>query len=201
MFVEGIDAIDNGISQYDTQESPRYQIRTDLSSRVSNFHPPWNESQENMDVGFFKAYAMVKAEFEDAVSHYATSWLPALQLTREALGHRFEFSETGEIMVLNQHFPWKDHLMTLETEQNVTPTVKYVVFGGDADWRVQAVPESSGSFMSRKPLPEPWRGVRDEALSKLTGLDDSVFVHASGFIGGTKSYESALKMAKIALSM
>ncbi len=29
-----------------------------------------------------------------------------------------------------------------------------------------------------------WRGVRDEALDKLTGIDGCIFVHAAGFIGG-----------------
>ena len=34
-----------------------------------------------------------------------------------------------------------------------------------------------------------------ELLKKISGLDDIVFVHASGFIGGAVSYESTLKMA------
>ena len=32
-------------------------------------------------------------------------------------------------------------------------------------WRVMAVPVQPGSFQSRKALPEPWRGVRDEEVS------------------------------------
>ena len=34
-------------------------------------------------------------------------------------------------------------------------------------WRVQAIPVSGQSFESRKKLPEPWRGLRDEELSKV----------------------------------
>ena len=46
MFIEPIDAIDNGISQYDTSLGlePRYKSRTDLSSRVGWLNPEWNES-------------------------------------------------------------------------------------------------------------------------------------------------------------
>lgn len=33
-------------------------------------------------------------------------------------------------------------------------------------------------------MPEAWRGVRDEALSTLTGIPGCIFCHASGFIGG-----------------
>ena len=49
---------------------------------------------------------------------------------------------------------------------------------------MQAVPVSPESFASRKALPEVWRGLRDDVLSKASGVDGCVFVHASGFIGG-----------------
>ena len=64
---------------------------------------------------------------------------------------------------------------------------------------MQAVGVSKDSFESRKPLPEAWRGVRDDELSKLNGIDGSIFVHASGFIGGNSTKEGALQMAKTAL--
>ncbi|MEQ2251887.1 hypothetical protein ILYODFUR_015806 [Ilyodon furcidens] len=45
-------------------------------------------------------------------------------------------------------------------------------------------------------LPEEWRGVRDEALSELSGIKGGIFVHAGGFIGGNKTQEGALEMAR-----
>ena len=50
---------------------------------------------------------------------------------------------------------------------------------------MQAVPVSPESFESRKALPEAWRGLRDDELSRVSGVDGCVFIHASGFIGGT----------------
>ena len=38
-----------------------------------------------------------------------------------------------------------------------------------------------------------------EYLKTISGIDDIVFVHASGFIGGARSYENSLKMAKLSL--
>lgn len=63
----------------------------------------------------------------------------------------------------------------------------YVVYPDETAgaWRVQAVPASPDSFESRKALPEIWRGLRDEKLSEVSGIDGGIFVHASGFIGGT----------------
>ena len=41
-FIEAIDAVDTGISQYPSEEKPRYRSRTDLSSRVGWLNPAWN---------------------------------------------------------------------------------------------------------------------------------------------------------------
>lgn len=56
-------------------------------------------------------------------------------------------------------------------------------------------------FESRKALPEAWRGLRDDDLSKGSGIPGGVFVHMSGFIGGNTTYEGALAMAKAALKL
>lgn len=53
----------------------------------------------------------------------------------------------------------------------------------------------------RLPLPEAWRGLRDEALSELAGIPGCVFVHASGFIGGNQTREGALEMARRTLAL
>lgn len=48
----------------------------------------------------------------------------------------------------------------------------------------------------RLSLLSEWQGVRDDALSKLSGIPGCIFVHASGFIGGNKTYEGAMEMAR-----
>ncbi len=49
-FIEAIDAIDNGISQYATDLQPKYRIRTDVSARVGYFNPAWNEPADAQTV-------------------------------------------------------------------------------------------------------------------------------------------------------
>lgn len=56
-------------------------------------------------------------------------------------------------------------------------------------------------FESRKALPSQWRGMRDEELSRESGIPGGVFVHMSGFIGGNQTYDGALSMAKAALKL
>ena len=84
----------------------------------------------------------------------------------------------------------QQHLFELEADEGL-PSVQaeqsiYIVYPDETanNWRVQAVPLRPESFDSRKALPEPWRGLRDEELSKVSGIDGCIFVHASGFIGG-----------------
>ena len=55
------------------------------------------------------------------------------------------------------------------------------------------------SLIFRLSLPNEWRGLRDSALSDLSGIPNSIFVHASGFIGGNASYDGVLKMAQKSL--
>lgn len=95
----------------------------------------------------------------------------------------------------------------------------YIVYPDETakNWRVQAVPVTPESFESRKALPEVWRGLRDEELSRVSGIEGSIFIHASGFIGGkifytsdkfvltsdigNKTKDGALKIAQTALAM
>ena len=85
---------------------------------------------------------------------------------------------------------FQEHLFELETDEKNTAIEAnkaiYVVYPDETagNWRVQAVPVSPESFESRKALPEAWRGLRDEELSRVSGIGGGIFVHATGFIGG-----------------
>ncbi|PFH54501.1 hypothetical protein AMATHDRAFT_72292 [Amanita thiersii Skay4041] len=209
-FIEAIDAIDNGISQYSTELKPRYRSRTDLSSRVGALNPAWNEpfDAETVDNRFLQASELTGKEFFDRLHYYTSAWLPARTLLISAISaSKKDVDPTGQIILFEQFLPWKEHLFELEADDS-DPTAQpnkaiYVVYPDETanNWRVQAVPVSPESFESRKALPEPWRGLRDDELSRVSGIDACIFVHASGFIGGNKTKEGALQLAKVALTM
>lgn len=46
---------------------------------------------------------------------------------------------------------------------------------------------------------EDWRGLRDQDLEEKSGIEGTIFVHASGFIGGCKTKEGAMKMALLTI--
>ncbi|XP_068750590.1 MYG1 exonuclease-like isoform X1 [Montipora capricornis] len=195
-FIQEIDAIDNGISQSDGQ--PRYRITTNLSSRVSHLNPRWNDPSPDPEKQFYVAMALVGGELLERVSFYRDAWLPARSLIKNAISKRKEVDPSGEIIEFEEGgFPWKEHLFELEKDLNIDVPIKFVIYTDQNNkWRVQCVPVRPDSFENRLSLLEGWRGIRDEHLSKLTGINGCIFVHASGFIGGNETRDGALSMAR-----
>ncbi|CAN6929674.1 unnamed protein product [Brassica oleracea] len=205
-FMEAIDAVDNGINRYDTDQPPRYVNNTHLSSRVGRLNLDWidpDQSQEKENEAFQLAMALAGKEFLQSVRFHARSWLPARSIVMQCLEERFKTDPSGEIMELKNFCPWKLHLFELEQEMKIEPLIKYVIYQDERgkQWRVQAVAVAPDRFENRKALPEQWRGLRDEELSKAAEIPGCVFVHMSGFIGGNQSYDGALSMARTALTL
>ncbi|KAG5726133.1 UPF0160 protein C27H6.8 [Termitomyces sp. T112] len=206
-FIEAIDAIDNGISQYPDDIEPKYRSRTDLSSRVSHLNPAWNQptDSQTVDTQFGKASRLTGEEFLGRLNYYAHAWFPARDLLFSSIAKSKEtIDSTGKIILLEQFLPWKEHLFELEADEtsSIAPgEAIYIVYPDEtaSNWRIQAVPVSPESFESRKALPEEWRGLRDEELTKVSGIPGGIFIHASGFIGGNKTKEGALEIARAAL--
>jgi uncharacterized UPF0160 family protein len=205
-FVEALDGGDNGIDRYPTEVRPAYASGgTSLADRVGRLNPSWYESDQSdarRDALFERAVSMATEEWLARVHDFRDSFLPARRLVEAALEARD--AALPEVLPLERFVPWKGHLADIEAERpdELGDTVKYAVFpsdGGD-NWRICAVPLTRGSFALRLPLPEPWRGVRGEALDALIGGEGgAVFCHANGFIGGHKTREGVLRMARLAL--
>ncbi|KAI1112988.1 putative UPF0160 protein C27H6.8 [Nemania sp. NC0429] len=217
-FIEALDADDNGISSYDPDALAAAGIEKrfskggfGLSAIVGRLNPNWNETlpsdpveaQAAEDARFETASRRIGEEFDRELTYYTTAWLPARAIVQAAYAKRRDYDAEGRVMVLEgQAVPWKDHLYMLEQEQGTGEQNKvlYVLYPEkpkpDAAWRIQAVPVAQGSFESRKALPEPWRGARDSALDEIAGVPGSIFVHASGFIGGNRTFEGAKALAE-----
>lgn len=221
-FIEALDAHDNGISAYDPKALAAAGIEKrfadggfNLGAMVGRLNPDWNdprpsdpaEWQKIEDGKFVKASARIGQEFRSSLEYLCKAWLPARQIVREAFVKRMQYDAQGRILVFDgQSVPWKDHLYRLEAETSVPEEQKvlFVLYPESpalgAKWRIQTVSITKDSFESRKSLPESWRGFRDEKLDEITGIPGGVFVHAAGFIGGNKTFDGAMAMAKKALA-
>lgn len=205
-FIQEIDAIDNGVPMFDGGE-PRYRICSDLSSRVANFNAPWNSTGGDdataADVKFEEAKQLVGAEFIDKVQYYACNWWPARAIVDRAVSNRFDISDSGEILELDESCPWKNHLFDIEVERQCVGVAKFVIFKGMVadDWRVIAVPKEVKSFLCRQYLAKEWRGIGKDELRQVSGIETANFVHANGFIGGCTTRAGAVQMALRSLMM
>jgi len=194
-FISELDAVDNGVPMFEGGE-PRYKISTHLSARIGKLNPSWQDSNADIDQRFHKAMAIAGNEFVENVLEVACSWIAARDHVRQALEQAKTIHSSGEILLLDTFCPWKAHLFDLEKEYKLEGVPKLVVFNDGSSWRVAGVPVTPSSFLGRKFLPTPWRGLRDDELSQIAGIKDLIFVHHTGFIGGAKTKEAALAMAQ-----
>lgn len=203
-FIEAIDAIDNGVGQYDVDIPPNYVNNTSLSSRIGRLNLDWtdpDQSVERENEAFQRAMSLAGNEFVESIHFHAKSWLPARSVVMDCLATRKDVDSSGEIILLPKPCPWKLHIFELEEEMKIDPSIKYVIYQDDrsSNWRVQAVAVSPDKYQSRKPLLSHWRGLTGEELCEVAAIPECIFVHMSGFIGANRSYEGALTMAKASL--
>jgi uncharacterized UPF0160 family protein len=122
-------------------------------------------------------------------------------IVKEYVEKRFSFHPSGKIVHLERNCAWKEALFKVEKELKIENEIRFVIYKnitGDS-YRVSTVPVEPGSFQFRLGLKEEWRGKSMDELRKSSGIEDMVFCHHSGFIGGAVSLENSLKMAEISL--
>lgn len=207
-LLEALDAIDTGVELAPEGVELLYRDSTGLSSRVSRLNPRWNEIDESTgekpshDDRFAQAVELCGQDFVSVMTQVVESDIPARKFVEQALLKRQETDLSGEIICFSHGgLPWRDHLYELEKEYKVDPLIKFVLYQDVSGmWRVQAVTIEGRGFENRLSLPASWRGVRDQDLAAVSGIEGARFCHAAGFIGGANTYEGVLAMAKAALA-
>lgn len=211
-FMEAIDAIDTGVEPIPPANEGEEEIQlvyydnTGLSARVGRVNPRWNEvcdEDNGPDARFEIASSLCGTDFLSILTKIVESDLPARSIVETAVKNRHECDASGEIIMFpSGGLPWKSQVYDLEQEYKVEVPIKYVLYTDQGGmWRIQCVSVEGKAFENRLGLPADWRGVRDEDLSKVAGIEGCTFCHASGFIGGNKSYEGVLEMARVGLKV
>lgn len=199
-FIAFVDGADNGINQYPDDVQPKYPNTTNFNSRISRTNPEWNEENADQSSRFQIAQDIAEDEFLHQVKFVTKSYIPAYSIVKDAVKNRKNIHHSGRIIFLEKSCPWKELLYTIEEELDIKGEILFAIYGvNEREFRIQTVPLSLGNFRFRKGLLEDWRGTERETLSKISGIEDIVFVHSSGFIGGAKSFKSAIKMAEESL--
>ena len=185
-LIQFIDANDNG----ELPKLPTDYRNVHLSHIISLFNPKWDESIDS-DIKFLQALNFAEIVFDEFMQDKISK-----VKAKDQIDQAIEDEKQG-IMILNKFMPWKEFLINSKNEK--AKDINFVVFPSKrGGYNVYAVPVEIGSFENRKSLPKEWRGLRDEALQKATGVESARFCHNSGFICSADNFEDAIKIAKMA---
>lgn len=185
-LVQPIDAGDNGVSTF---ELTSFGVRPYLISDMTGaFTSSFSESKEINDVNFIDMVQFAKKLLAREIKR-TSEFVECISKVEKI------YQETSDkrIVILPESYSWQEVLQS-------HPEPLFVVYPrSDGSWNVRAVPKNKIGFENRKDLPKEWAGLRDEELSKVSGVKDAVFCHKACFLCAAKSKESAVKLAQIAI--
>lgn len=185
-FVQSIDAMDNGVSLYSLNE---YEVNPVTLSEVIEkfFNPTWSEVDFDYDGAFMDAVPMAEAILS-RVMLQSKDYL----LAHEYVTRAYEEAEDKRIILLDAAYPSNHTLLAY-------PEPIYVIRPRrNGTWGIGCV-EDKVSFTKRKALPLAWAGKMNEELAAITGIPEAIFCHKGLFLAVTKTKESAIELAKLAL--
>ncbi|MDZ4240616.1 MAG: MYG1 family protein [Patescibacteria group bacterium] len=185
-IVESVDAIDNGAFFFKANGEIRPYLVDDF---IQAFCPTWKETKYSTDKAFLYLVGIAKELLKREV----------IRVKNKQHGLRivegiYKKTKDKRFLVMNKHYPYKDALAKRKTLFVVRPEM------GNLTWRVEAVPETAHSFVSKKLFPKKWAGKRDKELALISGVSDAVFCHNNRFIAVAKSKEGAIALARLALA-
>lgn len=180
-LVRDVDLMDNGA----TAPMPGH-----FSTLLEAWNPTFAEEARDETESFFDA-----ARLAEAVIARACARAHADVLAVETVAAAARQAEHPAILVLERRVPWEEAVFSLGLSD-----VLYVVRPAGADWTCSAVPPEKGSFAQRRPLPDAWAGLRDEALVAVSTVADATFCHPARFVCGARSRDGALALACLAVA-
>lgn len=180
-LVRDVDLMDNGAMV----PNPGH-----FSTLIEAWNPTFAEDSRDETEAFLAA-----AEVASAVMARVCARAHAATLAVDSVAAAARVAPHPAILVLEHRVPWEDAVFELGLTE-----VLYVIRPAGRDWTCSAVPPEKGSFAQRKPLPEAWGGLRDEALAALSGVAEATFCHPARFVCGARSRDGAVALARLALA-
>lgn len=187
-LVQPIDAADNGIALGNHEGAAAFPYV--IQNAVFAFEPTWNEQDISLDAQFEKAREFAGIILEREIAHARDA-----ALGESRVRAAYETAEDKRIVVLDAKYDWG---AVLEEK----PEPLFVVTpdrGPSGNWRAHAVRAHKNSFVSRRPFPSAWAGLRDAELARASGVPDAVFCHNKLFTVAARTKEGAIALAKRAL--
>jgi len=198
--VEKVAVLNNRIVTKEEAPRPQEEERS-WYNRMVDLIPWWTSQMNDEEESFNCAFDFVAQEFVNKLDYYAEVWYPAKEKVFEAVRNRNEIDPCGQII----EFPmggcaaWKEHIFIAETELNIEAPILFAIcqIAEEQSWSVVGVPEQDAEpFTTRTPLLPHLIGLSGELLITQSGIPDIIFVHTNGYMGGSKTRDGAIEMAR-----
>lgn len=186
-FVIDIDRADNG---YVPPGAVASSSETSLSLLVEDFVAPWDDPSQNNDLRFLEALSLFGEVFRKRVGRAVSS-----ARAEAAVLQAFLTAEDPRVVVIPDYMP----VGSVIRKHGFDQALYTVERSRSGEWFVTCVRPDGDPFGQRKPLPLEWAGLRDGDLATVTGVEDAVFCHVKRFTCATRSLETALRLARLAV--
>ena len=185
-FIEGIDAIDNGIFQ---KVESTYKMRN-LCDVIKLFNPSF-ESNEKESTQFLKAVDVAFKIFEEEVLSIVGR-VKAKKILEAKIPEAIE----KHYLELDRFMPYEESIYTLDTNKQIY----FVVFPSNrGGYSAKTIFNSSEDRVYRVEFPEEWAGHGKE-LAEITGVEGATFCHLAKFIVSATTREAIIKLVEMAIS-
>jgi len=192
-LVQAIDAGDNGVQIYDTRFDGVHPYL--VHSMLYSLMPSWKE-EIDLDEAFQKAVSVMKQIMEREIIRIQDS-LEAQKIVDKKYGAAVR----KDILVFEKEDTFGDEDVQFAITKHEEPLVFIRYRQSDDSWSAKAVWSGEGVFSNRLDFPEAWAALENEALQKVTGVQDAIFCHRGRFLCVAKSLEGVVALAEKAVQM
>lgn len=188
-FIRYVDRHDNGNYPDQAQVGS-----TTFSSLISAMNPAWFQKEVNDEEdAFFDAVDMAMSVIFSLCKNVYAEFSAKTRVLSA-----IERQGNPEVLILDEGMPWKPHIKS-------DHRAVYVIHpNSDGNWIALGVEGSeidsnTGRRNLKKPFPHAWRGLVNEELSAVVGIDGMVFCHRGRFILVAKDLSTISAAVQLAL--
>jgi uncharacterized UPF0160 family protein len=184
-LIRGIDANDNGINSTTSCNEFNNATALSLCDSMKMMNPiDTTKTDTIFEQQITYARTLLKAmiancEYEEECT----------TIVQTAIDKAIE--DNKNYILIPENCDWMKPLFACENNDKIL----YAIYPKLTSWYIKTIPVALGSFDGRRDLPKAWHGLNKDDFSKIANITDGVFCHHKGFVCGTKSYESIIKLA------
>lgn len=184
-FIEGIDAIDNGIFP---KVEAEFKIRN-LADVIKLFNPSFGSDEEE-STQFLKAVDVAEKIFEEEIINI-NGRVKAKKIVEGKIPEAIQ----KHYLELDGFMPYEEAIYNNDPDQQIYFVVYPSNRGGYA---AKTIYKSSDDHIARIPFPEEWAGLGKE-LASVTGVKGATFCHLGRFIISATTKEAIILLVEQAI--